>query len=312
MKKIFVLIVPISLVLNLILILYVYNSSFTVTPDYTPPPVQYGYLSPRIFMENQNDIIVNFVPLREKLRQYVEDLPNFGIYFEYLPSGVSAGVNEKKSYVLASLLKTPMVMAVYRQIETDNWDKSDVLTVEKSDLDPFFGDLYKKGAGTKLTLEEAIGLTLIKSDNTAKSVLFSHLPNGALDKVFDYLDIPKDLDGLLPVVTPKNYSSILRSLYLSSYLEKQSSNEILTLMTQSSFNDKLTAPIPGDIKVAHKIGVYEKDNEDKSVFTDCGIVFLPKRPYILCLMDRDTEKNAQRHMFDVSKLVFDYVSNASP
>ncbi len=308
MRKILIIILSTSLVVNIILLFFVLTSSPSQESEYVPPAMTYSFLSPRIFIENKNDIILNFVLLRKDLKDYASSLPGFGLYFEYLPSGVSAGVNEKQNYFLASLLKTPMVMAVYRQIENGTWNKDDVLTIEKSDLDSHFGDLYKRGAGAKITLHEAIDLTLINSDNTAKSIIYSHLPDGALEDVFDYLDIPKELDGVLPVVSPKNYSSILRSLYLSSYLDKSSSDEILSIMTKSPFNDKLAAPIPKEIPVAHKIGVYDQGNPQKSVFTDCGIVYYPKRPYILCLMDRDTEDNARKHMTDVSKLVFTYVS----
>ncbi len=311
MKKIFTITICISVFLNIILFLFVFSKTTSEPVEYEPPATTYSFLSPRIFIENRNDIILNFVDLRKQLREYGAKHPGLGIYFEYLPSGISAGVNEKQNYFLASLLKTPMVMAVYKQIENKEWSKSDVLTIQPQDLDPFFGDLYKKGAGTRLTLEEAIGLALVQSDNTAKSALFAHLPDKALDEVFDYLDIPKELDGVLPVVTPKNYSSILRSLYLSSYLDKSSSNEILTYLTQTPFSDKLVAPIPKEVRVAHKIGVYDEGNPEKSVYTDCGIVYVPKRPYILCLMDRDIEKNATTHMIDVSKMVYTYVSSYS-
>lgn len=309
MKKIVLTLIAGSVCLNLILGIFLYRNPPARSNEYEPSNAAFAFLSPRIFVNNPNDIILNFVPLRESLRDYTKTLSGFGVYFEYLPSGVSIGINEKQSYVLASLLKTPMVMAAYEEIEKGNWKKDDVFTVEQANLDPFFGDLYKKGAGTKLTVEDAIRLTLVDSDNTAKNVIFTHLPDKAVDDVFDFLDIPKETDGLLPIVTPKNYSSIIRSLYLSSFLEKANSNEILDLLTQSSFNDKLTAKLPKELKVAHKIGVYEKDNPDKSIFTDCGIVYVPKRPYILCLMERDTEKNAQEHMSTVSKIVYDYVSD---
>ncbi len=307
-QKVILLIGIVSVLLNIILGRYLLSGRVDATPEYHPPAAAFDFLSPRIFLENQNEIIVNFVKLRQDMRDYAENKPGLGIYFEYLPSGISSGINEKQSYVLASLLKTPMVMAVYKQIESGAWKKDDVLTIEPENLDAHFGEVYKRGAGAKITLNEAIHETLINSDNTAKSVIFSHLHEGALEDIFDYLDIPKELEGVLPVVTPKNYSSILRSLYLSSYLEKESSNEILELLTQTPFDDKLAAPIPKEVKVAHKIGVYERDNPDQSVFTDCGIIFVPKRPYILCLMDRDSETNARIHMSEVSKLVYSYVS----
>jgi beta-lactamase class A len=302
-----------SIVVNLILTFLLFvkpaAQNFQKTED---SKSEFFYLSPRIFMENQNDILINFTPLREKLLSYGQSFKTtVGIYFEYLPSGVSIGINEKEPFILASLLKVPLVMGMYKQINLGKLKKSDILTITEKNLDPSFGTLWEKGAGTNITVEEAVKLALQKSDNTATSVLFTNIPSGALSEVFDYLDIPKELESTSPVVTAKNYSSVLRSLYLSSYLPPQYSNEILDILTQTEFKEKLPAGVPVGIKVAHKIGVYETNNPKDAAYTDCGIVYVPKRPYILCVMVKDKEENASKYMKDVSSIVYTYVSKSN-
>jgi beta-lactamase class A len=253
--------------------------------------------------------LINFVDLRSKLRSYhAHTQEPLGIYFEYLPSGVSIGIDEKQTFVLASLLKVPMVMGVYKHMENHEITRDTVLTVEQSDIDPFFGDLWKRGLGVKLTVDELIKLSLIDSDNTAQKLLFRTSPALTIENVFDSLDIPKERNDDLPVVSPKNYSSILRSLYLSSYLSREHSNEILDILTRTKFNDKLPAQLPPNIKVAHKIGVHLDKNSSASIYTDCGIVYVPKRPYILCIMVKSDEKTATKDISEISKIVFDYVN----
>ena len=128
-------------------------------------------------------------------------------------------------------------------------------------------------------MEEAIRLSLVESDNTASSLLLSVAPS-SIDSVFDNLDIPKEKEGKYHIISPKNYSSIFRSLYLSSYLSRQSSNEILNILTQTIFNDKIAALPTKDIKVAHKIGVLNSVNSNETIYTDCGIVYVPNgRPH---------------------------------
>ena len=273
----------------------------------------YEFLSPRIFVEDQNDILINFVDLRLALRNELlgVEMEKVGVYFEYLPSGVSIGIHEKNEFVIASLLKVPMVMAIYKEKEKYGLDMNEMLTVQENDIDPYFGDLWKNGLGTKLTINEAVRHTLIDSDNTAKNLLFHRLSEGSLENIFDALDIPKDLESNAVVVTPKNYSSILRSLYLSSYLEMEHSEEILDLLTQTNFNDKLRAGIPENIKVAHKIGVYSPGQVTET-YSDCGIIYVPKRPYILCLMHQGDEESSRQIMSKVSKMVYEYVSKANP
>jgi beta-lactamase class A len=315
MNKGLLLILSISVIVNIILIQFVVLSPHQTSIGQSTTPEKFPLLSKRIFVENQNDLLINFIPLRNELNDYHSKTKSpVGIYFEYLPSGVSIGINEKENFILASLLKVPQAMAVYKQIDAGKMREEDVLTVKEENLDPFFGNLWKKGVGTKLTVKEAVDLMLKESDNTAKSVLFYALPDGSLEEVFDYLDIPKELDGKSVVVTPKNYSSILRSLYLSSYLSKEHSSEIIETLSNTKFNDKLPAGIPKNIKVAHKIGVHTQVSGKNLVYTDCGIIYEPKRPYILCVMvkpEEEEEEEARKIIKDVSKIVYDYVSNAN-
>ena len=66
----------------------------------------YPFLSKRIFTESQNDILINFTPLRQAVRDYVaKQNTEIGVYFEYLPSGTSIGVNDQLEVNIASQLK---------------------------------------------------------------------------------------------------------------------------------------------------------------------------------------------------------------
>ena len=159
-----------------------------------------------------------------------------------------------------------------------------------------------------MTVEETIRLSLVNSDNTASNILRSTIPALAIDRVFDSLDIPKDTKGVFHIISPKNYSSILRSLYLSSYLTEASSNEILGILTMTVFNDKIAAGVPKNIKVAHKIGVFSTKDELEETYGDCGIVYVPKRPYVICIMTKSNETESREHMQHISKMIYGYVT----
>jgi beta-lactamase class A len=313
-KKIFVVGLIVSAALNIFFAVSHFQQSTSFAKEnITTQAKSFPFISKRIFVENQNDILVNFVNLRKQLYEYVDSQPNkTSIYFEYLPSGVSIGVNEKDSYLLASLLKVPIVMAVYKEVSLGNLDHNQAIVIKEEYLNDLFGDLWKKGAGTHLTLDEAIDLVLADSDNTAKNALLAQIPISRLEEVFDYLDIPKEGQEEGPVVTAKNYSSILRSLYLASYLPKEESNQILEKMTHAKHKDKLVAGVPAHIKVAHKIGTYDNgQNKEKNIYTDCGIVYAPLRPYILCLMTESDDATAAKNFSTISKLVYEYVTSTN-
>jgi len=300
-----------SVIINSILIGYLITSPVFHSNEPIKEGTQFNFLSPRIFVEEQNDLLINFTNLRTQLQTYTKPLKDrIGLYFEYLPSGTSIGINEKESFIFASLLKTPMIMAIYQQIDLGKLKPDQLLTVEEIDLDPRYGTLWKKGAGTTYTVQELINLTLIESDNTASNVLFNQLPAGGVDAIFDQLDIPKDLEKNAPVVTPKNYSSILRSLYLSSILTKNHSNEILKILSKAPLNYS-THQIPLSLPIAHKIGVYQLNDSNFTIFSDCGIFYPPKRPYILCVMTQTNEDRANTIFPALSDMVYSYVTNTN-
>lgn len=276
------------------------------------PTAVLPFLAPRIFAENQNDVIINFIDLRTRLREYTQKIPKrMGIYFEYLPSGTSIGINEKEEFELASLLKVPIAMAAMDQIRAGTMAPSTILTLEKSHLDPYYGELWQEGPGHKLPLEKAIEIMIIQSDNTAARVISENIPDGVTEKIFDLLDIPKVQKGMALVVTPKNYSSILRSLYLASILPKIESNQLLSLLSRTDFRDRIQAGVPNSVPVAHKIGIHTSPDESKSIFTDCGIVYIPKRPYILCIMIEGQEAQVLNYMTDISRIIYTYVSSVN-
>jgi len=277
------------------------------------PQKAYPYLSARILAENKNDTFVGFMPLREQLRKYVsENGPEtIRFYFEYLPSGSSIGINEKEEFPLASLFKVPIVIGAYELIESGKITSDTIVTIRESDLDMTSGRLWEKGAGTKLTVKEAIDLTLIESDNTAVHVLYNLLPPEKIIDLFQDLDVQigQAEDGFVYAIgSAKSYSSILRALYLSIFLTKDHSNEILEMLTRTKFNDRLQGGIPNDIKVAHKIGDYKRNDTGGFVFSDCGIVYVPKRPYILCIMGQGSEEEAKEHISFLSRMVYGYIS----
>jgi beta-lactamase class A len=101
---------------------------------------------------------------------------------------------------------------------------------------------------------------------------------------------------------------MLRSLYLSSYLRRPMSEIALNTMLYTKYNSQIPAGVPSNVPVAHKIGFYFQEG----YFHDCGIVYVPKKPYILCVMSKNTNQiEANKIISAVSKIVYDYVNTGN-
>lgn len=265
-------------------------------------------LSKRIFLSKPNDILVNFEPMRAELRK---DLAYYdgkvSLYFEYLPTGTSMRFGDTNQLVAASLLKVPVVMELYRLSEMDKISLADEIIIKQEWLDEGYGDLYKKGAGHTLTLRELAAITLEQSDNTALNAIQSVVDEHDDDKLksaYDSLDVDFGSDRESLSMSARAYASFMKCLYFSCYLSVDSSQEIMTYLTKSTYGTtgRIGKYISDDVTIAHKIGV-----AGNAVQSDCGIVYVPNRNYILCVMLDEEQDRGGEAIAQISKRVYDYV-----
>lgn len=276
---------------------------------------KYSLLADRILQNSDKDRTVNFSNLRAELASYIESSElkdaNYSIYFEYLPTGTSVGFKESNPLIGASLLKVPFAVQYYRALERGEVNKTDIVTLKKENLDSEYGTLYQKGEGYKLTLDELVRIMIVDSDNTALNTLAGVLIEKAninsVDAIFNFVDInySSTKDGAT-AIGAESYSSILKCLYFSCYVSKENSQEILSMLTQSTFNNRLKRYISEDEMplIAHKIGSFPDTQ------SDCGIFYEPKKPYVLCVMVAGSEEFADIQIGKISVIVHEYVKNS--
>jgi beta-lactamase class A len=285
----------------------VFNKEATTSE--TANSEDYPLLARRIFLENPNEPIVNFSALRSELNNYFEQNNiDGGLYFEYLPTGTSIRIAGEEKEVAASLIKLPAAMELYKAAELGKVNLDDEITIREEWLDDGFGELYKKGAGHKLTLREATEVMLRDSDNTAlKAVSISMMGLVPIENnPFNSLDAEFAQNPDLTVsIGARAYSSFLKCLYFSCYLEKQHSQELLDYLSNTGFEDRIVAGVDDGVTVAHKVG-----NFGQSTQSDCGIVYLDKKNYLLCLMIEGPDNaETDAKLAAISKLTFEYLKN---
>lgn len=269
---------------------------------------EYPFLAKRLFVDNSNDVLINFSPLRTSLNQYFEQNNLDGsLYFEYLPTGTSIRINGNDEFRAASLMKLPVAMELFKAQEKGLLDLDDKVQLKKEWLNDGYGDLYKEGAGYELSLRELAAILLVDSDNTALRGAIEATANLDLDdRALGALDVEFSLteNGEISIGS-RSYGSFLKCLYFACYNSKEDSQEILKYLSETDFNERIVAGIPEGITVSHKIGVF-----NNQVQGDCGIVYLKDRNYILCLMIEGQENTqTNEHFQNISRTVYDFVES---
>ncbi|KKQ59204.1 MAG: Beta-lactamase class A-like protein [Parcubacteria group bacterium GW2011_GWD1_38_16] len=264
---------------------------------------KYNLLNPARKLVEQEDLIINFQPLRDYLNDKYEAEQNVSIYFEYLPTGASIALNKDAEFYPASLLKVPVVMVVAKKIEKGEWKWTNELVLMSPDKDEHFGDLYKEKTGATFAIEELVRRSLSDSDNTAHFILIRNLEIEEISDVYNHMGLEHFL-STEGKISAKQYSVLLRSLYNASYVSENNSQKLLSYLSQSEFNDFLQGGLPTDVVFAHKIGIAD----DTITYIDSGIVYAKNRPYLLTVMVQSKEKTmAKDVMKNISERVYNYV-----
>jgi len=236
---------------------------------------------------------------------------HFSIYVEELRTGRWWGVNEQDSYDGGNLLKVSMLVTLLKKMEREqlSLDNKVVLcqTEKRNDSPtvPRASD-EERLVSIKILVERMIRY----SDDAAAITVCGLVSFDDFQEGLKATGLPLALSpNQLPHVTPKQYANLLRSLFFSNYLEKSSSELVLSLLSNTIYTNRLRAGVPEKIMVAHKVGSISGLGDSH----DCGIIFLPKRPYILCVMSTNTTKEeSDRIISAVSRQVYEFMDTDMP
>lgn len=239
-----------------------------------------------------------------------------GVYFRDLRDGGVFGVNENADFVPASLLKLPLVVT-YFAIEERQPGLLQTQLAYRADTPLYVKPMHQTVSppdelrpGESYPVEMLMQRTLQYSDNTAYSLLAEYLNNtfpegrSRILLTFHELGVIDPRDVTDEVASVRNYSAIFRSLYNVSYLPLDASEKILTWLVDARFPPGLVAGVPTGTQVADKFGERQFPDGSQQVH-DCGIVYFPDNPYLLCIMTKGRSWEALTEIISrVSRMVY--------
>lgn len=287
-----------------------------------PAPVreqgQYKFINPLLECDVQNNYLNTvYIPFEKKLKQSIIDLNDskyqnkeIAIYFRDLNNGPWFGINFSNNFTPASLMKVPLMIAYFKQAENNPDILQEKIILQGSDqiLPQNIVSGEDLIIGQEYSVEKLIDSMIINSNNVAMFNLLSNINPEEIDKV--YLDlgiIVPDVRTSEDFMSVKEYASFFRILYNAAYLNEYYSEKSLDLLSRTKFFDGLVAGVPFGTKVAHKFGERKNNNLETAnkQMHECGIIYFPKHPYLLCVMTRgdDFEKMAD-FIADVSRLTY--------
>lgn len=242
---------------------------------------------------------------------------HISLYFRDLNNGPWIGINEDEKFAPGSMLKVPVMMAYYHAAEKDP-----TILQKEIEFQPYTppdGSLVSQEVdssgqlvrGRKYTVESLIANMIIYSDNNATALLWDFIDQEKKDRAYRDLGltVPVITDWMSNVISVRDYATFMRVLYNASYLGREYSSHALDLLTKTSFRDGLVAGLPVGTKVAHKFGIRFKEGTTAMQLHDCGIVYAPDRPFLLCVMTKGHSLQQQGETIaEITRVVYDSVA----
>ena len=207
--------------------------------------------------------------LRHELEQIARAYPaTYGVVVLDPSSGERVAIDADQRFDAASLGKLPILMKLYRAAASGEVDLDDKISMQPSDVQAYgTGVLYTYPIGYTMTLRECARYLIQKSDNTAWKMLDRYLGRDNIRAEL-YRVGARSTDYWIPnITTPDDVLLMLEKIADPSYTSPELSAEMLDVMTNTDFEDRLPQPLPEGTRVSHKIGYFG------TTYADAGVVF---------------------------------------
>lgn len=265
---------------------------------------KYKFINPLLAVEQEKsvDFFAN-LSLQNKFTGIIDkyeknkDIKGATVYFRDLEPGRWVNINGSLKFSAGKLLKVPMMIAYFKQAETNPTilQKKLVYTVNTGNIAPANqADLHN---GQSYTIEELIKNMIIIDDDNSANILFDNIDKPALNEVFADLGISyKEDKESEDFLTAQQYGLFFRVLYNATYLNREFSEKSLDILSQTPNTDGISIGLPNDLTIADKYRTRIFGNGLQESH-DCGIIYYPNHPYLMCVMGIGKDTTVINSMF---------------
>lgn len=219
-----------------------------------------------------------------------------GLAIRDLTSGETFLLHGDDIFPQASSIKIAVLAELYEQEgrgrrgEPGAARLGDLYTVRAEDMVPdSFIMLGLTPGVTRVTNRDLATMMVAVSDNAATNVLIDHIGMPNVERMLTSLglknthlkrkmmDIEAARQGRENISTPREMMTLLEAIYRNKLFDKELTADFFKVLSTPK-DSSIPKLLPPGLTVANKPGELE------AVRNDSGIVFVPNRPFVICVM----------------------------
>lgn len=228
---------------------------------------------------------------------------DWGVYLKCLETGEEIAINADKQMDTMSVIKVPLMVEAFRQIEAGKFSLADKIMLKESDKRPGTGVIRSLDPGAVLTVKDLLTLMIIVSDNTATDLVYEKVggvepvnalmrtlglkntrASGTADAWFHALAAAPSRDqfhaeGKNPfgLSTPRDMGRLLEMMEHGQAVNENASSQMLQMMRGQVYSSRLPKYVTG-FRVPHKTGDFLP-----YIANDVGILESPNRNIVVSI-----------------------------
>ncbi|MFO0751829.1 MAG: serine hydrolase [Thermodesulfovibrionales bacterium] len=283
----------------------------------------YTFISPLLICNTPPDTSENIriLPIKHEIERRIASLKDSdrlsraSVYFRLLGTGQWFTVHEQERFSAASLIKLPALIAGLKNQELtpsliDKKVSFTGATLSTGKWKQNFKPSKALETGREYRFDELLFRSSAYSDNDAFSLLTPLIDKRLMLKTFDDLKFSRPDPRLGDAfVSVNEVANCFRILYNATYLNEKNSEKALDMLSKTDFDKGITRGVPFTTVVAHKFGERGFLNKHEKELHDCGIVYYPGRPYLVCIMTEGKSfEDLSDSIQDLSLIVYNGVN----
>jgi beta-lactamase class A len=259
--------------------------------------------------------------LEDRVAEIDEHLDGtMGVAIRDLSNGDTFVLHGDDIFPQASSIKIAVLAELYNQEQRGRRGEQgvarlgDLYTVRSDDLVPdSFIMLGLTPGVTRVTNRDLATMMVAVSDNSATNVLIDHVGMPNVEHTLTSLglknthlqrkmmDIEAARQGRENISTPREMMTLLEAIYRNKLFEQELTADFFKVLATPK-DSSIPKLLPPELKIANKPGELE------AVRNDSGIVFVPNRPFVICVMTTylHEEREGQQAISQLALAAYQY------